>query len=210
LHTLILASSSPRRRELLLEMGLKFDVIPADIDESAIPADHPRTLAIRLAYAKACSVQATAPPESVILAADTVVALDGILYGKPSNSAEAADMLRSLSGCTHEVITGVALAMPESPEIHLHSECTRVRFRSLENAEIDQYIATREPFDKAGGYGIQGRGGELVESIEGDYFNVVGLPCALVASLLQEHTDLEVARIPHPPHRWVGVPKGHT
>src|SRR5690606_36231415 len=105
-------------------MGLTFDISPADVDEAAIPADHPRTLAIRLAYAKATTILASAPPDSVVLAADTVVAMDGILFGKPANAEEATAMLRSLSGREHEVITGVAVALTDGSEVHLDASST--------------------------------------------------------------------------------------
>ncbi len=199
MQNLILASASPRRREILQNMGLTFTIQSPNVDEEAIPADHPRTLAIRLAYAKAHEVLAAAPPDSVVLAADTVVAMDGILYAKPANAEEAIAMLRSLSGRTHEVTTGVAIALTGETQVHLDSRTTRVKFRDLSPREIEDYVATGEPFDKAGGYGIQGLGGALVESIEGDYFNVVGLPCGLIADLLQQHTDISVARIPKAP-----------
>jgi septum formation protein len=199
LQTLILASASPRRREILRNMGVDFTVKSPDVDEGAIPADHPRTLAIRLAYAKAHAILPAAPPDSVVLAADTVVAMDGILFGKPANAEEATAMLRSLSGRTHEVTTGIAIAMSGETEVHLDAQTTRVKFRTLSPQDIAEYVATGESYDKAGGYGIQGHGGALVESIMGDYFNVVGLPCALVADLLQRHTDIPVARIPTAP-----------
>jgi septum formation protein len=201
LSKLLLASESPRRKELLTAMGIYFEARPAGIDEDSIPADHPRTLAIRLAYAKAMAILAQGPEEPVF-AADTVVALEGILYSKPGTAAQAREMLRNLSGREHEVITGVAIAMSDPHEVHLDSATTRVRFRSLSDEEIERYVATGEPMDKAGGYGIQGLGGDLIESIEGDYFNVVGLPCSLVAELLRAHTDVVVGQLPQSPKRW--------
>ncbi len=182
-------------------MGIAFESRPAGIDEESVPADHPRTLAIRLAYLKAMEILATGP-ECPVLAADTVVALEGVLYGKPGTADEAVEMLRNLSGREHEVITGVAIALADPHEVHLDAATTRVRFRSLSDDEIQRYVASGEPMDKAGGYGIQGLGAGLIESIEGDYFNVVGLPCDLVADLLRAHTDVRVGQVPAPPERW--------
>jgi septum formation protein len=182
-------------------MGIAFESRPAGIDEESVPADHPRTLAVRLAYLKAMEVLAT-EPDHPVLAADTVVTLEGVLYSKPGSADEAVTMLRNLSGREHEVITGVAIALADPHEVHLDAATTRVRFRALSDEEIDRYVASGEPMDKAGGYGIQGLGGDLIDSIEGDYFNVVGLPCGLVAELLRAHTDVRVGQVPLPPKRW--------
>lgn len=199
---LILASASPRRRELLEAMGLVFDVEPSRVDESLIVADHPRTFALRAAFAKGRDVADRLEQGRWAIAADTVVAHGMILFGKPSTAEEARAALRSLSGKTHRVITGIALAAGGSATCHLVAEETSVTFRELTMAEIDAYIATGEPFDKAGGYGIQGAGGDLVSRIEGDYFNVVGLPCRALAGLMEEAGLEGPKSLPEPPERW--------
>ena len=178
------------------QMGLRFEVIESAVDESRIAADHPRTFALRAAYAKARDVADHAAPPALVVAADTVVTCRMRLFGKPQSESEARSMLRALSGHTHQVITGLALAEAGKPSVVLESEETRVTFRSLSDAEIDAYLATGEPFDKAGAYGIQGHGGGLVESIDGDYFNVVGLPCALLLRMLGQYIDTRPYKVP--------------
>ncbi len=193
---ILLASRSPRRAELLRQMGFPFRVMESGVDEADIQADHPRTFALRAAYAKGRDVAARAEPPAIIVAADTVVTLNLELYGKPRTKEEARRMLRRLSGATHEVITALAILEAGKPSALLDSETTRVTFRALSGAEIERYIATREPFDKAGAYGIQGEGGALVESIEGDYFNVVGFPCALFLQMIGQFMDVRGIRPP--------------
>lgn len=183
-RTLVLASGSPRRRELLERMSVPFEVIPSTVDESTIPADHPRTFALRAAYAKAADVAARVGEGRLVLAADTVVTLDGLLFGKPSSNLDARRMLTRLSGRTHEVITGLALARAGHAEVSLDSATTAVVFKTLTDHELDRYLANGEHSDKAGAYGIQGKAGAFVERLEGDYFNVMGLPCGLVARML--------------------------
>lgn len=199
---LLLASASPRRRELLAAMGLEFEVMPSAVDESAISADHPRTFALRAAFAKARDVAARLEPDRWVLAADTVVTRQMVLFGKPADAADARRMLRALSGETHEVITALALARSGAQETHLHATHTMVQFRPLTETEIDAYIATGEPTDKAGAYGIQGQGGDLIESIRGDYYNVVGLPCGALADMLQDNGLPGATIIPQAPLRW--------
>lgn len=173
---LILASGSPRRRELLETQGLTFEIRKPDVPEVVAPGETPELFARRLAREKARAVWARQPGE-VILAADTVVALGARILGKPTDREDAAAILRSLSGLVHEVITGVCvIATPE--EEHSFAVRTAVRFRALAEADIQRYVATGEPMDKAGAYGIQGRGGAFVEAIYGSYSNVVGLPLA--------------------------------
>lgn len=169
---LVLASQSPRRRALLEQIGLKFtvQVLPTVELEIGDPLDVARTNA--LAKAEAVSKQ---NPKALVLGADTIVTLDGRILGKPKDAEDAFEMLSFLSGREHEVTTVVALVL-YGQETHLFSETTKVRFRQLTDDEIMGYIATGEPFDKAGGYGIQGFGGVLVQSIKGCYYNVVGLP----------------------------------
>lgn len=205
MNKIVLASGSPRRRELLTAMGVPHIVQGSDVDESEISADHPRTYALRAAYAKAQAVAETLSEGTIVLAADTIVTRQLVLYGKPADAEEARRVLQLLSGLTHEVITAVAVARAGSMQTAMNSCTTRVTFRSLTNLEIDAYVSTGEPMDKAGAYGIQGRGGDLIESIEGDYFNVVGLPCSLVAEMLSEEVpDLRLT-VPEPPARWVSA-----
>ena len=181
--TVILASQSPRRRQLLGQMGFTdFKICPARGEEVASPGLPPAQLVEALASQKAAEVAAAAEADALIIAADTVVAVDDRVLGKPHSEEEAAEMLLSLSGREHTVYTGVTLR--RGSQIVTRHEATQVRFRSLTREEIDAYVATGEPMDKAGAYGIQERGALLVEGIQGDYFNVVGLPVCLVGQLL--------------------------
>ncbi|MDO4437020.1 MAG: Maf family protein [Coriobacteriaceae bacterium] len=182
---MILASQSPRRIELMREAGFDARVIPADIDETALPGEGPFALVERLARAKAGTV-ATEHAEAgePVVAADTIVALDGELLGKPADEDDARRMLQALSGKTHQVATGVCIARGELVESFV--DITDVTFFKLTDAEIDEYVATGEPMDKAGAYGIQGQFGRmLVEKIDGDFYNVVGLPIAKVVRRLK-------------------------
>lgn len=184
---MILASQSPRRIELMREAGFEFRVIPADIDEEPLPHEDPFALVERLAHMKAMAVLSThAEPSEVVLAADTIVTIDGEILGKPKDAADAHAMLRRLSGRTHVVATGVCIARRADgePPVSFVAK-TDVTFYGLTNEEIDAYIATGEPMDKAGAYGIQGAGGRmLVKGINGDFYNVVGLPIAEIARRL--------------------------
>lgn len=180
---LILASQSPRRRELLGRITEQFVVRPTGCDEFFIcpdPAEHARQLALR----KCAAAVAESAPGDAVIAADTVVFLDGTLLEKPCNEAEARAMLRRLSGHTHTVCTGVAVCYKS--ETRSFVQQTQVTFRPLPDSLIDWYVATGEPMDKAGAYGIQGKGALLVEGICGDYFNVVGLPISSLYQLLLE------------------------
>jgi septum formation protein len=188
MHRLILASASPRRRELLKQAGFTFEVRPAQVNEDPYPDEDPIAYVVRLARHKAKSVLAEissdAPAQSaVVLGADTTVTLDGHILAKPEDAADAARMLRMLSGRTHRVITGVAVASAKGTEVA--AEITGVQFLTLTDEEIDAYIATGEPMDKAGAYGIQGYAAKWIPRIEGCYFNVVGLPLALVSTMLE-------------------------
>jgi len=186
---LILASASPRRRELLTQVGFSFQVHPAHIPEDPAPGEEPVAYVTRLAREKAQAVfaelsansQAKAP--LAVLGADTTVTLDNHILGKPEDPADAARMLRLLSGRTHRVITGVAVVTAKSTEVA--AEVTTVRFLTLSDEEITDYVVTGEPMDKAGAYAIQGRAARWIPRIEGCYFNVVGLPIALVSTLLE-------------------------
>ena len=178
---IILASASPRRRQLLEMLGLPFRAIAPDVDESLRPSEQPEAYVTRLARDKARSVAAREPGAHV-LAADTTVVLRGQVFGKPADSAEAVAMLRRLQGRKHQVMTAVAVAQDGRVEHAL--DVTDVTFRRLSDGQIDEYVATGEPLDKAGAYAIQGKGAALVEGIRGDFFGVMGLPLRLALDLL--------------------------
>jgi len=186
---LVLASASPRRAALLAQVGLRFEVHVSDVPEEADEAGRaPQAVALEHARAKALAVAAAAPGR-LVLGADTVVVLDGDLLGKPAHAAEAAAMLRRLSGREHEVITAIVFALDAGQGARVlaeHAEHTRVVFRELSEDEIAWYVASGEPLDKAGAYGIQGHGALLVRRIEGCYFNVVGLPLSRTGEVLAE------------------------
>ena len=214
---IVLASASPRRQQLLCDAGISFSVEPANIDEIPQGGEPPRDCAVRLAREKVLAISAS-HPHDYILGADTVVAVDDIILGKPVDASDASRMLRLLSGRRHQVITGVCLlgpirtgpALTESPprprnaarnslsekmvarssigsrNLTLTSETTLVTMLALSDQEINDYVATGEPMDKAGAYAIQGAAARWVPRIEGDYSNVVGLPIALVCELLRE------------------------
>jgi septum formation protein len=182
---LILASASPRRQELLRNAAIPFEVQPADIDETPLPGELPRDCAERLAQAKALKVFRERP-EDYVLGADTIVVIDEAILGKPRDAADAARMLRLLSGKTHDVITGVCLVGPAGEDAEQASESTRVTVFEISDQEIRDYVATGEPMDKAGAYAIQGIASRWIPRIEGDYSNVVGLPVALVYGMLKK------------------------
>lgn len=190
---MILASQSPRRIELMREAGYNIRVIPADIDETPFDGEPPLTLVERLARAKAAAVAAEyAEPNELTVAADTIVTFDGKILGKPATEDEARTMLRELSGRTHQVATGVCIvkagdtAAPHAAESLSFVDVTDVTFYELTEEQIERYVASGEPMDKAGAYGIQGRGCVLVEGIDGNYHNVVGLPTCLLAGMLRQ------------------------
>lgn len=180
---LVLASSSPRRRELLGGLGLVFAVRAPDVDETLLPGEAPTAHVLRLARAKA---EAIAHPGELVLGADTVVVLDGEVFGKPAGPPEARRMLARLSGREHEVLTGVAVHDPDSGSTVTALESSRVRFAVLDEARIVWYVGTGEPLDRAGAYAIQGLGALLVEAVVGNYANVVGLPLPLVERLVRQ------------------------
>jgi septum formation protein len=196
---IVLASASPRRQELLRSAGISFIVQPADIDETPRPDEAPRDYAERLAREKALTVWRLRP-QNLVLGADTIVVIDEMILGKPVDTGDAARMLRLLSGRVHRVITGVCVIGPTSSgELPVAgkgqvpncfeqaaSENTLVTMNELSDAEIRDYVATGEPMDKAGAYAIQGMASRWIPRIEGDYSNVVGLPVALVYSMLHE------------------------
>ena len=179
---LILASGSPRRRELLALAGFRFDVLPADIDESQHEGENPDAYVQRLALEKARAIHAL-HPDAIVLGADTTVVLDGEVLNKPRDAADARRMLMALSDNVHEVHTGLAVVAGTAQ--HTHVETTRVFFAPISPTELELYIASGDPLDKAGAYGIQGYAARWIPRIEGDYFNVVGLPVAATVRLLQ-------------------------
>ncbi|HEY6464968.1 MAG TPA: Maf family protein [Candidatus Acidoferrales bacterium] len=182
---LILASGSSRRAEILRNAGFSFTVQPAHIDETLLPNEHAADYVLRLAKAKAQLIAASATESAFIVGADTTVVCNGRIFGKPADPADAREMLRALSGATHEVLTGVAIIRASDRKNVAEVATTRVTFLPLSNEEIDAYIASGEPFDKAGAYGIQGLGGKFVSRIEGCYFNVMGLPLSRVWQALR-------------------------
>ena len=187
--TILLASASPRRQELLTRMGISFTVCPAELDESRWDGLPPNALVENLSRVKGETVANTAPAGTLVIAADTVVVLDGHILGKPRNETEAAYMLSRLSDRTHEVYTGLSIRRDKL--VYTTHQITSVRFRSLTEADIARYVKTGEPMDKAGAYGIQGFGAMLVSAISGDYFNVMGLPVCLLAQILTTHFGLD-------------------
>jgi septum formation protein len=179
----VLASASPRRRELLDLIGISHEVVPANIDETMRVREAPRRHAERLAREKA-SVVARRDPDLITIGADTIVVINRKVLGKPADVDQAARMLAMLSGREHTVITAVAVS--RGKKLRSAVEEVRVRFRRLRKDEIDAYIATGEPMDKAGAYGIQGYGATIVERIEGDYFAVMGLPLVRLVGLMRD------------------------
>ncbi|MGD8276584.1 MAG: nucleoside triphosphate pyrophosphatase [Gemmatimonadota bacterium] len=180
---LILASRSPRRAQLLAMLGLRYEAVPADIDETFRPGEEPGAHAERLAREKAAAVAAVRP-SAIVVGSDTVVVVEGDLLGKPGDETEAIEMLLRLAGRDHTVATGVAVA--RNGALLSAVERVRVRFRPFDRATAAAYVATGEPADKAGAYGIQGFGGALVERIDGDFFAVMGLPVCRLILLLAE------------------------
>jgi septum formation protein len=205
---LVLASNSPRRAEILRHAGFAFDVRPSHVDESRRARESARNYVRRLAFAKARIAAVHTKQrhqEAIVIGADTVVLARGKILGKPSDVKEARRMLRLLSGKTHHVLTGVSIITEPGGREHHHVETTRVRFRKLTNAEIDDYIATGEPFDKAGAYAIQGIAGRFVTRIDGCYFNVMGLPLSAVWSMLRAvgWRDAKASKLQNPLKEWL-------
>lgn len=190
---LVLASASPRRAEILAALGIPFTVASADVDETVGPGESAHAAAARLARLKAAAV-AERQPDEWVLAADTLVLLDGAVLGKPRDDAEAREMLRTLSGREHRVVTAVRLARGESPALEAIEE-SRVRIAPLDPEEIGWYVATGEPLDKAGAYAVQGLGARFVESVDGSFTNVMGLPARTVYRLLREAPDPALSRL---------------
>lgn len=184
---LVLASASPRRRELLARAGVPLEVRPGRVDESLVPGEPPDVAVRRLAQGKAAAAGSL---RRWVLGADTLVVCDGAPLGKPRDAQDATQMLRSLADREHRVLTGVCLLDPAASPVYLATVATRVRFRALDDDEIRDYVASSEPFGKAGGYAIQGIGAALVLRVSGSYTNVVGLPLAEVIEALRRHGAL--------------------
>jgi len=185
LPPIVLASASPRRAEILRVVGWPFEIFPVDVDESRFPGEDASTYIERLACKKA-EAAGSRLPNKLVLGADTVVVIDDQILGKPNDHEDARRMLILLNGRWHEVRTGVALYKNDASKFIVEHETTEVKFAVMSDAEIDWYVATGEPLDKAGAYAIQGRGARLIEGIRGDYFNVVGLPIRLVYRLAKQ------------------------
>lgn len=182
---IVLASGSPRRKELLEMLGVKdMKIIPAKGEETVPEGASPEEIVLALASAKGDEVAALCAPDDLIIAADTIVWHEGRVYGKPHSREEAVEMLRSLSGKSHQVFTGVSV-IREGREIK-RAEMSRVHFRELESREIEAYVDTGEPMDKAGAYGAQGKAALFVSGIDGDFFNVMGLPLCTLGTMLKE------------------------
>jgi septum formation protein len=173
--SLILASASPRRQELLRAVGLKFKIIPAHVNEHYLAGESPRQHVKRLSYDKAMVI-AKKYPESWTLGADTIVVIDGLILGKPQNKTQAREMLQKLSGREHKVFTGFTIAHVAAEVYQTKVIQSIVRFKTLSPKEMDWYVACDEPYDKAGGYAVQGKGACFIQSIRGSYTNVIGLP----------------------------------
>jgi septum formation protein len=180
---IVLASASPRRQELLRQVGLTFRVVPSQVDEQVAEPMQPADLVKYLALAKARDV-AQREPGALIIGSDTIVVVDDRVLGKPQNRADAIDMLGSLSGRSHQVMTGIALV--EGSRELVDYEVTTVQFRPLNQGEIGRYVDSGEPMDKAGAYGIQGRAAAMISAIAGDYFTVVGLPLSRTVQMLAQ------------------------
>ena len=191
---IILASGSPRRREILENIGLDFSVSVSNADEgSVLPEGIPVGIYVQeLAMLKAAASAKTAERGALVIGADTVVSLDGKILTKPTDENDAFEMLMALSGKTHEVYTGICVTDTSDMKSVCRSACTKVTFSPLTEKIVRAYIQTGEPSDKAGAYGIQGKGALLVEKIDGDYFNVVGLPVKLLSEILRDEFDFEV------------------
>jgi len=184
---LILASASPRRRDLLTQAGLRFDVLPAAIDETLHPNESPTAYVQRLALEKAQAIHAL-HPKATVLGADTTVVCEQQILNKPTDLSDAEHMLRQLSNRAHHVHTGIAVVTPTVARSHV--ETTTVYFSPIPEADLAHYLSTNDSLDKAGGYGIQGYAARWIPRIEGDFFNVVGLPLAAVLNLLRETNAL--------------------
>jgi septum formation protein len=181
----VLASESPRRRDILKSVGLKFKIVPAYVNEDYLAGESPQEHVKRLARDKAMVI-ASKYPEAWVLGADTIVVIDGIILGKPKNKAQAKKMLKRLSGREHKVFTGFSITRIASKAFQTKVIQSAVRFKTISPEELDWYLACDEPYDKAGGYAIQGKGAYFIQSIRGSYTNVIGLPLCEVLETLKK------------------------
>jgi septum formation protein len=188
---IVLASSSPRRKELLKNLNIDFKVIPSSVEEVMIPNEKPEALAMRLAFTKAFDI-ANKNENSTVIGADTIVVLDNNVLGKPKDEKDAFNMLKNLSNTYHQVITGISVINLNENKKIVDYVVSDVKFKTLDDDKIKRYIDTKEPLDKAGAYGIQGYGSLLVEEIKGDYFNIVGLPLSKLDEILLKYFHIQI------------------
>ena len=189
---IILASASPRRQELLKQIGLTFEVVTSSVEEKITPGISPAEVVKELSFLKARDIADQIDEPAIIIGADTIVVFEDKILGKPKDQEEALYMLNTLSGKEHQVFTGLSVIDNKGNKVVSGYECTKVTFRQLNNYEITQYIKTGEPMDKAGSYGIQNIGSLFVSKIDGDYFNVVGLPVAKLALVLRDEFGIAI------------------
>ena len=188
---IILASASPRRKEILENTNIKFDIISSSIEELVLDGESPCQMVMRLAFEKGIDI-ASKHKSDLVISADTIVVLDDNVLGKPKDEEEARQMISNLSGRTHQVITGISLINLENNKKIIDYVVSNVKFKKLSKDDINDYIKTKESLDKAGAYGIQGYGALLVEEIQGDYFNIVGLPISKLSDLLKIHFNINL------------------
>ena len=188
---IVLASSSPRRKELLENLNINFKVIPSNVEEIMIENEKPEALAMRLAFTKAFDI-ASKNKDSIVIGADTIVVLNGSVLGKPKDENDAFNMLKNLSNTYHQVITAVSLIRLNDEKKVVDYVVSDVKFKKIDDEKIKRYIYTKEPLDKAGAYGIQGYGSLLVEEIKGDYFNIVGLPISKLDEMLLKYFQIQI------------------
>lgn len=191
MQKIVLASGSPRRKELLGKIGLNFIVDPSDFEEVLDQTINPLELVKKLSYGKAADV-AKRHPDSIVIGADSVVAINNITLGKPHTEAKAIEMLSKLSGTIHSAISGFTIIDTKTGKTISEAVETKIFFRNLTSGEIENYVATGEPLDKAGAYAIQGKGALLVDKIEGDFYNIVGLPLSKLAETLKKEFDISI------------------
>ena len=188
---IILASASPRRKEILQNTNVKFEIISSSIEELTLEGESPCQMVMRLAFEKGMDI-APRKKSDLVISADTIVVLDGIILGKPKDDIEARKMITSLSGRKHQVITGISLINLDSNKKVIDYVVSNVKFKHLSEQDINDYISTKESLDKAGAYGIQGYGALLVDEIYGDYFNIVGLPISRLSDLLKKYFNINL------------------
>ena len=188
---IILPSASPRRKEILENANVKFKIMASSIEELTLDSESPCQMVMRLAFEKGIDI-ASRQKSDLVISADTIVVLDNTILGKPKDEIEARKMITSLSGRTHQVITGISLINLDNNKKIIDYVISNVKFKKLSEEDINDYIRTRESLDKAGAYGIQGYGALLVEEIQGDYFNIVGLPISRLSDLLKKHFNINL------------------